>query len=111
MERIKIITVPSGEAPLEVRQAWVGCVFEEALPSEGCEVGNVTQAPQPKRKTFLVKAADALKVLEQRDPSATQWFRTTLGERVFSEFLAFGQDEARVLHAPLPFRYNPAELE
>jgi|GEM_PF-2409638 hypothetical protein len=98
---IKIIKIPEGEAPFEVRQAWVGltlpCEPVFGYPKlESPERGVVTGQPnQSRRSVFLVPVVSALEILEQSDPEAAQWWRECafLGGECFS----FGEDEVEIL--------------
>ena len=88
--QIRIIKAPEGEAPLSIRQAWIGLTLPLATTAFGARrnlrVWGVLSGP----KTFLgqllglfqarrvegypVPAREALLILAQTNPSAAQWW-------------------------------------
>jgi hypothetical protein len=89
---VRIIATPPGEAPEEVRRAWVGLVLPLVAGETGCRaapVGGVLSGP----RTFLgkllklltgrrryvrgdvVDAPQALTLLAEREPRAALWWR------------------------------------
>ncbi len=58
-ETIKIIEIPDGIGPVEIRKHWVGCIFETVKSNQ---------------VSFFVDSKKALHVLNQNSPSAAQWF-------------------------------------
>lgn len=92
MERIRIVEVPSGEAPEEVRRAWVGLILPLAQGETGprtLHTGGVLTGPRgcllgwlyvlfgwTKRETgYVVEAKIAIDLLQQKDPTAASWWR------------------------------------
>ncbi len=92
-KRVRIVAVPPGEAPSEVRQAWVGlslpltdqCPGPVAVPRYGLQTGPQTwlghiwrvltgQAPA-RHACYLVPVIDALTELAAADPAAADWWR------------------------------------
>lgn len=95
---IEITSIPEGEAPLWVRQAWVGLI----LPCDStCGVrevkGVISKKPSDKNKYgFAVPQAAALKVLEKKDPHAVDfWRREGFPKR--GEFFFFVDQEAKIV--------------
>jgi hypothetical protein len=87
---VKIVGVPAGEAPLHIREAWVGM----ALPIVGRKSvrlwtsGVLTAARTPwgriwaalrgrwrKREGYVVDAAEAIRLLARERPDAAQWWQ------------------------------------
>lgn len=97
--RIKITKTPRGEAPLEVRQAWVGLELP-CLPIcgflDGQSYGVVTNTPLPNRFSFLVFQQDAVEILEKERPEASKWWKEQ-GYPHEGEFFSFVDDEATII--------------
>jgi hypothetical protein len=90
MASIRIVNIPEGEAPLHIRQAWIGCTLPLPNNAYGSRrnwrwVGVLTgQNRSWLAQLFLlgkpmvgypVYALDALKILESHNPAAAQWWR------------------------------------
>ena len=78
--RIRIVAAPPGEAPPDIRAAWIRCVLPLVAGTDSPEFGGasrgvVTRKPAKAFAGFGVPARDALVILEQRDPAAAQWWR------------------------------------
>ena len=90
--RIRIVSVPPGEAPLWVRERWVGIVLPLAGRDHGpCEVftSGVLSGPRnplialwwglrgrlPRKIGYAVDAIEAVRILEQTSPVAAAWWR------------------------------------
>jgi len=92
---IKIIAVPSGEAPLEVREQWVGLVLPvdpsyEALGRIGF-IGVLGGPPdQENMGGYPVKTQEAIRLLEEKSPEAARWWRS-LPHLNFLDYLVFGR--------------------
>lgn len=114
--KIKIVDVPAGEAPLHIREAWVGLV----LPIVGRKSfrvwtsGVLTGARTPwgrlwaalrgrwtKRDGFVVDAAAAIFLLAQVRPDAAQWWQDSAPHLIKARrrFL-FEQDVCRPVEEP-----------
>ena len=91
--KVRIIATPPGEAPLWVREKWVGLELPLAQRSTNAiakPTAGVLSGPKTffaslagrltgryHRETgFVVPVADALKALEVRSPEAAAWWRT-----------------------------------
>ncbi len=90
MFAIRIVEVPPGEAPEDVRAAWVGLVLPLAMPS-GRYWHSVPVLSGPKTKLgwllrrlvgkgikqdgYAVEVLIALRILERTHPEAAQWWR------------------------------------
>ena len=90
MAAIKIVMTPDGEAPLAIRQAWIGCVLPLPNNSYGQRRRWRTEGvlsgmkrswlarllfPAAPKAGYPVRVLDALQVLETRAPHAAQWWR------------------------------------
>ena len=95
MDAIKIIAVPPGEAPQQVREAWVGLVLPLALPIKRRGLGTgVLTGPKTlltrvlwrltgrytRTVGYLVESAVAVSLLSQQHPAAAQWWRQNTPE-------------------------------
>ncbi|HVV15121.1 MAG TPA: hypothetical protein VHD55_01850 [Candidatus Paceibacterota bacterium] len=78
--RIRITKVPDGEAPLEVRQAWVGLELPcGPICGYGDEPPKGVLSNEPIKKNmygFDVPQREALEILEASSPEAAAWWRT-----------------------------------
>lgn len=89
---LKITDVPPGEAPLWVREKWVGLIiplFQVSAKPIRTRTGGVLTGPKglwssllalaqlrtEKMTGFLVLAKDAIDLLEARSPEAAKWWR------------------------------------
>ncbi|PTX90952.1 hypothetical protein [Opitutus sp. ER46] len=97
--RIRIVATPPGEAPLEVREQWVGL----ELPLMGGEVsavqietcGVVTgEIDREETIGYVIDIEDAMLALASKSPSAVAWWRTNAahlfeagGTLVFHEYV------------------------
>jgi hypothetical protein len=75
--RIRITKVPDGEAPLEVRKAWVGLELPcGPICGYAAESGKsvLSHEPTPNRYEVDVPQREALEILAAKDPQATAWW-------------------------------------
>ena len=97
--RIEIVKTPTGEAPKEIRQAWVG-VFLPCLPIVSAsltEHGILSKCPVRPRFAFHVPQDAAIDALELAVPNAAKWWREKGFPRPNTLF-NFGEDEARIIY-------------
>lgn len=97
--RIRITKVPDGEAPLEIRKAWVGL----ELPSHpicgyATESGKgvLSNEPVQNRCEVDVPQREALEILAAKDPQAAAWWNAhgyPQGDRWFS----FAREEVEII--------------
>ncbi len=89
-ERIRIVSVPSGEAPLEVRKAWVGLELpiKEAYPHM-----QVTDVVSGKPRTldigYVVDFMKAMQILAAHDVAAHLWWFQRAGDDPENRTLVF----------------------
>ena len=100
MASIRIIATPAGEAPLHVREAWVGLVLplapDRGGPRRVVRAFGVLSGPRTFLGTFwsrlrgnslrvdgyAVPILAALEVLGQSNPAAEQWWRDHTGHLI-----------------------------
>ena len=77
MAKIKIVQVPSGQAPLWVRQEWVGMELPvaENLPNDTVEMGVLGGKPED-ADGYPVETVVAFRELKKKNPAAAQWWET-----------------------------------
>ncbi len=79
---VKIIAVPPGQAPLAIRQEWVGMTLPvaENLPPDTIEIGVFGGELNPNdRNGYPVETALAIQELEKQGrPETAKWWRTNL---------------------------------
>ena len=95
--RIKITQVPQGEAPEDVRGAWVGIEMDAyRLPSSigGLGITSGQPAEVDDEDRYGVRVEDALSLLAQNSPKAADWFRTNMRPTI--NFLSFARSEVEV---------------
>lgn len=97
---IEIVSLPNGEAPEEVRKAWIGCALpclpscgHVAVPVQGV-LSNVWL--MDKVDGFDVPQGIALRVLEHVAPEAARWFEERGFPRKNQNF-RFARKHVRVL--------------
>lgn len=92
MPSVKIISTPTGEAPEEVRKAWVGLHLSIEGLHKGSSRGVLGGAPAPENQNgYLVSYATAREalVLAGRQNAADWWDMTEIAQTDGS--LVFGQ--------------------
>ena len=105
---IRIVKIPNGEAPLEVREAWVGLelpflyICNESRNCRGADSGLPVDNPRP--LVWAVPEKEALETLRSKSPSAAEWF-TIRGYPYPRTVFTFGIEEA-VLVECNPFSRN-----
>jgi hypothetical protein len=91
MPDIRIIAVPPGEAPLWVREKWVGLKLPLAIGKRAVQARSVGVLTAPKSffaflgalfrgqthvsAGYVVRAAVAVEILESASPDAAKWWR------------------------------------
>ncbi len=98
--RIRIVTTPAGEAPLWVREAWVGlrlpCWPLVGLPS-GPEVG-VLSSKEVNHNCFVchVPQDEAIVILRKERPEAAKWWEENNFPQPGKSF-TFREEEIRMI--------------
>jgi len=104
--RVKIIKTPAGEAPLELRAAWVGtilpCYPHLGYLSGGSEHGILTgEKSVDNRRGVIVPQDRAIAVLAEHDSTAAaQW--KNYGFPQPEENFFFGEDELEIVSGVTP---------
>ena len=100
MNHIEIISVPPGEAPLAVRQEWVGMILPvaENLPPDTIEIGVFGGEPEPDSLNgYSVETVLAIQELEKHDrPKAANWWRRNL-DNTLLPWLSFARYVCRFI--------------
>lgn len=101
---IRIISAPRGEAPLWVRQAWIGLELPLAapavvdLPTTGVlsgrrlwnrMLGMLRLAPTQQMAGYLVDRATAVNLLHCHAPEAAAWWRANVPEAMRRDSTCF----------------------
>lgn len=103
--RIKITKVPEGEAPLWVRQAWVGlelpCDPIMGYPDQGDgnqDRGAVSQKHlENNRYGVSVPQEEALLILEKKNPAAAKWWRDHGLPEPGNKYFGFDEGEVEII--------------
>lgn len=79
--KVRIIAVPTGEAPQWVREAWVGLTLPLLEADCDCtgadQIGVLGGPPSPEHfDGFAVLFETAVAALEEKNPKAAQWWLT-----------------------------------
>jgi hypothetical protein len=117
--QIRIISIPPGEAPEEVRKAWIGLVLpvpDKYADVDVAPVAGVLSGPktffgailarfrgQIKREPGYVVAADtAVEILNQHAPDAAAWWRQNAGRAIApGKHFVFARDVCEVIREEL----------
>jgi hypothetical protein len=110
---VRIIAIPPGEAPLWVREKWVGLELPLARTSPGRFLGfgalsgprtflaqlwGILRGRADRIYGFAVDAGPAVELLEASSPEAAAWWRDNAGELVSSRrCLLFHADVCQVV--------------
>ncbi len=100
--RIKIMEIPAGEAPLDIRRAWVGLIlpcFPEAGYLDGgaehCLLSGEKLAEE--RVVVIVPQDQAIAILLQHDRRAAAYFMAH-GCGKEGQYFSFGANEVRIVY-------------
>ena len=93
---VRIVAIPPGEAPKEIREHWVGLILplavghSSAVEIESC--GVLSGKMEDMAIGYVVEIEDALAVLTKKSPEAAAWWRENAphllgvdGELIFHE--------------------------
>ena len=99
VERVKITKVPQGEAPLSVREKWVGLVLPcIGKSASALEEGVLSHDLLPLKETLLVPQKEAIKELQKSSPEAAAWWNSKGFPKPAGVF-TFGEDEGEIIGA------------
>lgn len=99
--RVKIVKIPRGEAPENIRAAWVGLelpCYPTAGYIDGVEFGFESGlVRQDSRACVIVPQKEALEVLEKSSPAAAKWWYDRGFPLGFCSNFSFGVDEVALV--------------
>ncbi len=99
--KIKIIRIPAGDAPLHVRQAWVGLILPchpfVGLPDKGLDRSVLSRKRVERNKSgFSVSQVLAIAILENCKPRAAKWWKDHNYPKS-GECFGFAEHEAEIV--------------
>lgn len=101
--KIRIVKVPAGEAPLEIREKWVGvemsCVFSEK--NTNTARGVLTGVEMPQYDAYVVLQSEAIEALREKHPDAAKYWNSVGFPQGETDFFSFQQKEAEVVEPVL----------
>lgn len=94
--RVRVIRVPEGDAPLEIRKQWVGCELPvyKILRENSYGYGVLSGEPKLLSRGVVIRIDRAIPILAERSPEAAQWF---IEHIPLSMHLCFQDHEVEVL--------------
>lgn len=97
MAKLKIIKTPAGDAPLWVREAWVGLVLEfmeiQSDESDAVVDASSKKRRKPRKNCWKVPQVPAYQVLRAHNPEAAEYWRQRGIPKTLKNF-TFAEDEA-----------------
>ena len=94
---LEIIKVPAGDAPPEVREAWVGLrLYYVGQDFNNNQKEAVTNKKITRFRTLMVSQKGALKLLELKNPGAAQWWKDN-GYPKANRWFCFADDEVKII--------------
>jgi len=93
--KIKIVKIPKGPAPEEIRKQWVGLIIDYADYLDGDEVNFLNGQRPPKRKAICVPKLAAIDSLQKKSRQAAEWFMENIPSGM--RYLTFGEDEVEII--------------
>jgi hypothetical protein len=111
---IRIIAMPPGEAPPEIRKAWIGCVLPVFSTSSDArlkpQVGVLSRARVSGQHGYAVQVSDALHELEKLDGHVARWWRENTPDLVRpGKLFVFSADVCEPADEPTDFESVPTE--
>jgi hypothetical protein len=95
--KIRIIKVPSGQAPLEVRKAWLGLELEVAkgifIGEQHGVLGGQSNGPAG----YPVESVYAIETLRQKNPVAAKWWDDNF-DPAESQWLLFRESDCELVN-------------
>ena len=95
--KIRIVTIPCGESPLEIRKMWVGCgeLLVHFIHDEGSQ-GILTGKQGDTKVRYWVDQEEALEILSRVHPDTAEWWYRN-GFPKQDRFFGFLEDEVEVV--------------
>ncbi len=100
MPSIRIINTPRGEAPLWVREAWVGLTLPLSITGY-TEIGRGVLSKQKSFGGFMTPTFHALRILETKNAEAAKWWQNLLVEIDAADCLVFNDEACEYIEADL----------
>ena len=100
--RIKIVKVPAGEAPIEVRKAWVGLILPcdpyLGYPDNASERGVLTNKKRDRNRCgFSVPQDQAIEILEKEHSEAAAWWKAHGFPQDAGSRFGFAEEEGEII--------------
>ena len=86
-KRIRIVAIPPGEAPAQIREQWVGLVLPlSPFHLSECQVQGfgVLSGDEETMMGYVIEIEDAIAPLARKSPTAAAWWRNHVPE-LFTE--------------------------
>ena len=99
MASFRIVSIPRGQAPEDIRKEWIGVVLPlkgSFNPDEGARERTFSLERQQARSFVTVPVKTALEELAKKSQTAAQWFYKNLPEFWFNRDFSFGADEVQI---------------
>ncbi len=97
MAHIKIVATPPGQAPLKIREQWVGLSIPvaENLPADTVQMG-VLGGKAENPNGYTVETEAAIQELEKKSPEAASWWRQNIIPELMP-WLSFHRDVCEIV--------------
>ena len=102
MASFRIISIPQGGAPEEIRKEWIGIVLplkKLLSPDEGSYEYNLKVRRQQPRSFVTVPVRTALEKLTKKSRVAAEWFYVNLPYLWLDRDFCFGVDEVEIFES------------
>ncbi len=99
---VKIVKVPNGEAPLDVRKAWVGLVLPcdpyLGYPDNDLERGILSGKKAARNRCGISVRQDlAIEILEKERPEAAAWWKANGFPQEAGSRFGFAEEEIEII--------------
>ncbi|WEK04171.1 MAG: hypothetical protein P0Y65_18625 [Candidatus Devosia phytovorans] len=129
---IEITSMPLGDAPLKVRQAWIGLILpldpghpQDAVATEGYSVLSETRGlqtwlrwllrrpyPAGTYTGYVVPSAEAIRILAEVSPQSARWWSRNVPSFMHPQAtFIFDADCCRLVDLPEDSRETPSQAE
>lgn len=72
---MRITSVPNGQAPLHIREKWIGVEIPFIEMGTPKSVGVIDGKPVKRHEAFTVNQTEALTALREKSPEAADWWK------------------------------------
>ncbi len=94
--KIEITAVPDGEAPLEIREQWVGLILPVVAITESIGMGVVTKSDTDSNPAYMVLQEYAISALSKKSDKAARWWKKH-GFPQQGEYFGFKVSQTKVI--------------